>query len=107
MSDSFGSRSTLQVGDRSYEIFRLDALQASYDVARLPYSLKVLLENLLRTEDGVAVTAEDVENVARWVATDEPSNEIAFTPARVLMQDFTGVPAVVDLAAMRDAMAEM
>src|SRR5919108_6291730 len=107
MSDSFGSRSTLQVGDRSYEIFRLDALQASYDVARLPYSLKVLLENLLRTEDGTAVTAEDVENVARWVATDEPSNEIAFTPARVLMQDFTGVPAVVDLAAMRDAMAEM
>jgi aconitate hydratase len=107
MPDSFDSRAKLQVGDRSYEIFRLDALQATYDVARLPYSLKVLLENLLRWEDGVAVTAEDVENVARWVATDEPSNEIAFTPARVLMQDFTGVPAVVDLAAMRDAMADM
>ena len=107
MKNSFDSRATLQVGDQSYEIFRLDALQAKYDVARLPYSLKVLLENLLRSEDGVGVTAEDVENVARWVATDEPSNEIAFTPARVLMQDFTGVPAVVDLAAMRDAMADM
>jgi aconitate hydratase len=107
MPDSFDSRAKLQVGDQSYEIFRLDALQAKYDVARLPYSLKVLLENLLRSEDGVAVTAEDVENVARWVSTDEPSNEIAFTPARVLMQDFTGVPAVVDLAAMRDAMSDM
>jgi aconitate hydratase len=106
-SDSFGARATLDVGKRSYEIYRLDALQPKHDVARLPYSLKVLLENLLRSEDGVAVTAEDVENVARWVATDEPSQEIAFTPARVLMQDFTGVPAVVDLAAMRDAMAEM
>jgi aconitate hydratase len=107
MPDSFDSRAELKVGDRSYEIFRLDALQAKYDVARLPYSLKVLLENLLRWEDGVAVTTEDVENVARWAATDVPSNEIAFTPARVLMQDFTGVPAVVDLAAMRDAMADM
>src|ERR671923_2762599 len=102
MGDSFGSRSTLQVGDRSYEIFRLDALQASYDVARLPYSLKVLLENLLRHGE-----YEGAEAVARWVATDEPSAEIAYTPARVLMQDFTGVPAVVDLAAMRDAIAEM
>jgi aconitate hydratase len=105
--DSFGARATLEVGGHSYEIYRLDALQAEYDVARLPYSLKVLLENLLRNEDGVAVRAEDIENLARWVATDEPSKEIAFTPARVLMQDFTGVPAVVDLAAMRDAMAEM
>src|SRR5687767_372058 len=106
-TDSFGSRSTLQVGDQSYEIFRLDALQAGYDVARLPYSIKILLENLLRNEDGQAITREDVESVARWVASDAPSQEIAYTPARVLMQDFTGVPAIVDLAAMRDAMADM
>jgi aconitate hydratase len=105
--DSFGARSTLEVGGESYEVFRLDALQSSHDVARLPYSLKVLLENLLRHEDGVAVTAKSVEAVARWVASDEPSNEIAFTPARVLMQDFTGVPAIVDLASMRDAMADL
>ena len=105
--DSFSSRATLRSGGESYEIFRLDALQASHDVARLPYSLKILLENLLRHEDGAAVTADDVENVARWGASDEPSKEIAYTPSRVLMQDFTGVPAVVDLAAMRDAMAEM
>src|ERR671915_2175476 len=103
--NSFDARAELEVGGRTYEIYRLDALQSSYDVARLPYSLKVLLENLLRCEDGGAVTAEDVENLARWVATDEPSKEIAYTPARVLMQDFTGVPAIVDLAAMRDAMA--
>src|SRR5437588_7518919 len=106
-ANSFDARATLTVGDRSYEIFRLDALQAKYDVARLPYSLRILLENLLRNEDGNAVTAEDVENLARWVATDEPSHEIAYTPARVLMQDFTGVPAIVDLAAMRDAIADM
>src|SRR5947208_10475764 len=105
--DSFGARSELSVGGKTYEIFRLDALQQKYDVARLPYSLKVLLENLLRHEDGEAVTSEDVEAVARWVATDEPSAEIAYTPARVLMQDFTGVPAIVDLAAMRDAMADL
>ncbi|MBA2429536.1 MAG: aconitate hydratase, partial [Thermoleophilaceae bacterium] len=105
--DSFSARSRLDVTGRDLELFRLDALQARYDVARLPYSLKVLLENLLRHEDGESVTAEDVEKVATWVATDEPSEEIAFTPGRVLMQDFTGVPAVVDLAAMRDAMAEM
>jgi aconitate hydratase len=107
MNDSFGARSTLAVGEQRYEIFRLDALQAKYDVARLPYSLKVLVENLLRNEDGVSVKAEDIENAARWVADEEPSKEIAFTPSRVLMQDFTGVPAVVDLAAMRDAIAEM
>src|SRR5256714_12648244 len=105
--DSFGARATLQAGGESYEIFRLDSLQQKYDVARLPYSLKVLLENLLRHEDGEAVTPEAIESVARWVATDEPSKEIAYTPARVLMQDFTGVPAIVDLAAMRDAMADM
>ncbi len=106
-ADSFGSRSPLRVGDKSYDIFRLDALQSKYDVARLPYSLKILLENLLRTEDGESVTAGDVETLARWNAKAEPSEEIAFTPSRVLMQDFTGVPAIVDLAAMRDAMAEM
>ncbi|HEX8074581.1 MAG TPA: aconitase family protein, partial [Thermoleophilaceae bacterium] len=105
--DSFGARGTLEVGGQSYEVFRLEALQPKYDVARLPYSLKVLLENVLRREDGESVTAEDVETIATWVAADEPSSEIAYTPARVLMQDFTGVPAIVDLAAMRDAMAEM
>jgi aconitate hydratase len=106
-ADSFDARGTLSVGGREYEIFRLDALQSRFDVARLPFSLKVLLENLLRHEDGVGVGAQDVEALATWVATDEPAKEIAFTPARVLMQDFTGVPAVVDLAAMRDAMAEL
>src|SRR3712207_3041661 len=105
MSDnSFDARADLQVGDASYEIFRIDALQSRYDVARLPFSLKVLLENLLRNEDGVGVRREDIEALAAWNAKAEPSEEIAFTPARVLMQDFTGVPAVVDLAAMRDAM---
>ena len=106
-ANSYDARATLEVGDRSFEIFRLDALQSKFDVARLPFSLKVLLENLLRNEDGVAVSADDIEALATWVASDEPSKEIAFTPARVLMQDFTGVPAVVDLAAMRDAMAAM
>src|SRR4051812_7471278 len=105
--NSFGARSTLSVDGREYEIFRLDALQAKYDVARRPFALKILLENLLRNEDGHAVRAEDVEALATWVATDEPSREIAYTPARVLLQDFTGVPAVVDLAAMRDAMVAL
>ena len=105
--NSFGARATLEVAGRAFEIFRLDALQARFDVARLPFSLKILLENLLRHEDGVGVRAEDVEALAGWVASAEPSREIAFAPARVLMQDFTGVPAVVDLAAMRDAMAAM
>jgi aconitate hydratase len=106
-SDSFGARAELQVGARSYEIYRLDALQERFDVARLPYSLKVLLENVLRLEDGTSVTAADVEAIASWDAKAEPSVEIPYQPARVLMQDFTGVPAVVDLAAMRDAMAEI
>jgi aconitate hydratase len=106
MTDSFGARSTLAAGGREHEIFRLDALQATYDVFRLPYTLRVLLENVLRLEDGVTVTADDVEAVARWVATEEPSREISFMPARVLLQDFTGVPAIVDLAAMRHAMRE-
>ena len=106
-ANSFDARSTLTVGGRELEIFRLDALQQRYDVARLPFSLKVLLENLLRCEDGDAIRAQDIEALASWDARAEPSSEIAFTPARVLMQDFTGVPAVVDLAAMRDAMADM
>src|SRR3954463_8122593 len=96
------SSSKLTVGDRSYEIFRLAELQASYDVARLPYTLRVLLENVLRNGD-----ESDVEAVARWDAKAEPSNEISFGPSRVLLQDLTGVPAVVDLAAMRDAMAQL
>jgi aconitate hydratase len=105
--NSFDARDTLKVGDREHTIFRLDALQAKYDVARLPFSLKVLLENLLRTEGNGSVHAADIEKLARWDAKAEPSEEIAFTPARVVMQDFTGVPAVVDLAAMRDAMADL
>src|SRR5919106_1920196 len=106
MSDnSYDARSTLDVGGRKLDIFRLDALQAKYDVARLPFSLKVLLENLLRTEGNGSVTANDIEALAKWDHKAEPSEEIAFTPARVVMQDFTGVPCVVDLAAMRDAMA--
>jgi aconitate hydratase len=105
--NSFGAKDTLEVGGREYEIFRLDALQQRFDVARLPFSLKVLLENLLRTEGNGSVSAADVEALASWDASAQPSKEIAFTPARVLMQDFTGVPAVVDLAAMRDAMADM
>ena len=107
MADSYGARSTLQVSGHEYEIHRLDALQAKYDVARLPYSLKVLLENCLRLEDGVAVTADDIEAIATWDAKAEPAKEIPFQPSRVLMQDFTGVPAVVDLAAMRDAMDDL
>jgi aconitate hydratase len=100
--DSFGARSTLESGGESYEIFRLDALEDEYGIARLPFSLKILLENLLRNgEDGGA------EAVAGWDPEAEPSTEIAYTPARVLMQDFTGVPAIVDLAAMRDAMEDL
>ncbi len=105
--DSFGARSTLTVGGRELEIFRLDALQARYDVARLPYTLRILLENVLRREDGVTVTARDVEAVAGWSAAADPSQEISYNPSRVLLQDFTGVPAVVDLAAMRAAMADL
>jgi aconitate hydratase len=105
--NSFDAKATLNVGERSFEIFRIDALQASHDVARLPFSLKVLLENLLRNEDGESIHARDIEALASWNAMAEPSTEIAFTPARVVMQDFTGVPAIVDLAAMRDAMTEL
>src|SRR5437763_1730951 len=105
MGNSFGSRATLRVGDQTYTIFRLDAIARSHPrAARLPFSLKILLENLLRTEDGLVVRREDVVALAEWDPKALPSTEIGFTPARVLMQDFTGVPAIVDLAAMRDAM---
>src|SRR3954453_8539145 len=105
--NSFDERGSLKAGVRELEIFRIDALQSKFDVARLPFSLKVLLENLLRTEGNGAVQAADIEALARWNAKADPSDEIAFPPARVVMQDFTGVPAVVDLAAMRDAMADL
>jgi aconitate hydratase len=106
--DSFGAKGTLEVGDKSYEIFRLDAVDGDgLDVASLPYSLKVLLENLLRTEDGSNITADDIKALAGWDADADPSTEIQFTPARVIMQDFTGVPCVVDLATMREAMGEL
>ena len=108
MPNSFGSQAELRVGDRTYTICRLDAVMQRYpQAARLPFSLKILLENLLRTEDGGAVKPGDVEALANWNATAAPDKEIAFMPARVLLQDFTGVPAVVDLAAMRDAMQKM
>jgi aconitate hydratase len=106
-TDSFGARAELDVSGRKVEIHRLDALQERFDIARLPYSLKVLLENALRLEDGTSVSSDDVEAIATWDAKAEPSVEIPFQPARVLMQDFTGVPAVVDLAAMRDAMEDL
>jgi aconitate hydratase len=102
--DSFGAKGTLEVGDQSYEIYRLDTVDGS---ANLPYSLKVLLENLLRTEDGANITAEHIRAVGSWDENAEPDTEIQFTPARVIMQDFTGVPCVVDLATMREAMADL
>ncbi|MEI8166207.1 MAG: aconitate hydratase AcnA [Chloroflexales bacterium] len=108
MTNSFGARATLRVGAQAYEIYRLDALGArGVNLARLPYSLRILLENLLRTENGRTVTADDVLALANWQPNAEPDKEVAFTPARVILQDFTGVPCVVDLAAMRDAMAAM
>ena len=107
--NSFNSKSSLRVGEREYEIYRLDSLEKAKvcATARLPFSLRILLENLLRTENGRSVTKEDILALAKWDATAAPSNEIAFTPARVLMQDFTGVPAIVDLGAMRDAMKQL
>ena len=102
--NSFDARATLQVGEESYQIFRLDAVEGSDS---LPYSLKILLENLLRTEDGANITADDIRALVGWDPNAEPSKEIQFTPARVIMQDFTGVPCVVDLATMREAMADM
>src|SRR3989440_992894 len=107
-TNSFGSRATLKVGAKSYEIYRLDALERrGLPIQRLPYSLKILLETLLRREDGHTVRSDDIEKLARWAPLKLPDEEIAFMPARVLLQDFTGVPAVVDLAAMRDAMVKM
>ncbi|GCD42202.1 aconitate hydratase AcnA [Streptomyces paromomycinus] len=103
-ANSFDARSTLRVGDESYEIFRLDKVEGS---ARLPYSLKVLLENLLRTEDGANITADHIRALGGWDSQAQPSQEIQFTPARVIMQDFTGVPCVVDLATMREAVKEL
>src|SRR6202166_4800228 len=106
--NSFGAKSTLAVDGRRYTIFRLDALErAGFPMARLPYSLKILLENLLRFEDGRSVKKNDIEALARWSPRSPSEREIAFRPARVLLQDFTGVPVVVDLAAMRDAIAAM
>jgi aconitate hydratase len=105
MTDSFGARQSLTVGDAEYRIYSLDALGER--ARRLPYTLKILLENLLRHEDGVNITAEDIEALAGWDPAAEPAREISFTPARVILQDFTGVPAVVDLAAMRDAVVKL
>jgi aconitate hydratase len=106
MKDSFGARSMLDVDGTHYEIYRLDAVKEGH-ASRLPYSLKILLENLLRHEDGRDVTREDILALANWDAKAEPDTEISFTPARVILQDFTGVPAVVDLAAMRDAVVKL
>ncbi|GAA3830836.1 MULTISPECIES: aconitate hydratase AcnA [Amycolatopsis] len=102
--DSFGARDTLKVGDASYEVFRLDKVSGS---EKLPYSLKILLENLLRTEDGANITADHIRALGNWDPTADPSIEIQFTPARVIMQDFTGVPCVVDLATMREAVTDL
>jgi aconitate hydratase len=106
MTDSFGARSTFPLGGKDYEIFRLDAVKEGH-VDRLPYSLKILLENLLRHEDGRDVTRDDILALANWDPKAAPSTEISFTPSRVILQDFTGVPAVVDLAAMRDAVVKL
>ncbi len=106
--NSFGSRSTLRVDSHDYEIYRLDALdRQGISTKHLPFSLRILLENLLRTEDGRSVTKEDIRALANWNSKSKPDKEIAFTPSRVLLQDFTGVPCVVDLAAMRDAMKKL
>ncbi len=106
MTDSFGARSILNVGGKEYEIYKLDAVQEGH-VERLPFSLKILLENLLRFEDGRDVTRDDILTLANWDPAAAPSTEISFTPSRVILQDFTGVPAVVDLAAMRDAVVKL
>src|SRR5690606_32243999 len=107
MRDSFSTRSRFELNGRSYTYFSLPELGRKFDISHLPYSLKILLENLLRHEDGVTVTPEHIRALAQWDPTAEPSTEIAFMPARVVLQDFTGVPCVVDLAAMRDAMVRL
>ena len=106
--NSFNSRASLKVGNKEYEIYRLDALdKAGISTQHLPFSLRILLENLLRTEDGRNVKKEEIRALAAWNSQSKPDKEIAFTPSRVLLQDFTGVPCVVDLAAMRDAMKQL
>src|SRR5262245_35447211 len=108
MLNPLASRATLRVGDQDYTIFRLDAVYNAHpDAIHLPYSLKILLENLLRCEDGLMVRPEDITALAQWDPHARPTKEISFMPARVLLQDFTGVPAIVDLAAMRDAMRRL
>ncbi len=107
MSNTFDTRTTLEFSKRSYEIFSLERLAREYSIQSLPYSLKILLENLLRHENGIDVTEEQILTVAQWDEINPPEKEIGFSPSRVLMQDFTGVPAIVDLAAMRDALAKM
>src|SRR5574338_603343 len=107
MADSFATRARLDVNGKSYAYSSLPELGKRFDLARLPYSMKILLENLLRHEDGVTVLPEHIEAVANWDAAKEPDTEIAFMPARVVLQDFTGVPCVVDLAAMRDAVVKL
>ncbi len=106
MNDSFATRDILEVNGTRYQIRSLAKLGQRFDLKRLPYSMKILLENLLRHEDGANVTAKDIDAVANWDSKTEPDTEIAFMPARVVLQDFTGVPCVVDLAAMRDAMKQ-
>jgi aconitate hydratase len=107
MTDSFSTRTTLEVGGKKYQIASLAKLGERFNITRLPYSMKILLENLLRHEDGINVSAKEIEAVAKWEAKKEPDTEIAFMPARVVLQDFTGVPCVVDLAAMRDAIVKL
>src|SRR6185312_4897250 len=107
MTDTFSTRTTLEAGGKRYQIASLAKLGERFNLARLPYSMKILLENLLRHEDGVNVTAKEIEAVANWNAKKEPDTEIAFMPARVVLQDFTGVPCVVDFAAMRDAIVRL
>src|SRR6478736_7913693 len=107
MNDSFATRDILEVNGTRYQIRSLAKLGQRIDIKRLPYSMKILLENLLRHEDGANITAKEIEAVANWEAKKEPDTEIAFMPARVVLQDFTGVPCVVDLAAMRDAVVKL
>ena len=108
MKNSFAAQGNLTVGDRTYRIACLPELEKQgFNLTRLPFSLRILLENLLRREDGSSVTSDDIAAIANWDPASSPENEIAFMPSRVLLQDFTGVPAIVDLAAMRDAMRAM
>ncbi|MEX0916360.1 MAG: aconitase family protein, partial [Wenzhouxiangellaceae bacterium] len=107
MRDELKCRDRLDVNGKTYNFYSLEKLGQQYDISRLPYSLKILAENLLRHEDGENITADDIAAIANWDPNAEPSQEIAFTPARVVLQDFTGVPAIVDLAAMRDAMKNL